>query len=89
MPYLEIIQIRLIKGINDKTVENICKSTIKEHDTISLQLFKNCTISTDTTIHLFHEHKIKNQTPSQLCLLLISMLKEYGMVEHSLWVQKL
>lgn len=88
MMYLEVIHLRLIKGLNDTTIENLCKSAIKEYDHISLHLFKNCTISTDRTIHLYHKDKSKNQTPSHLGLLLVSILKEFGMVEHSLWIQK-
>jgi hypothetical protein len=49
--------------------------------------YSSVMIDTDFSIHLFHDIMKEESTGSQLCLRIASSLKEYGLVNHSIWVE--
>ena len=44
-------------------------------------------IDTDFSIHLFHDSKKMERSGSSLGLCLASALKEFGLVNHSIWIE--
>jgi hypothetical protein len=44
-------------------------------------------IDTDFSIHLFHDSKKVEKSGSPLGLRLASALKEFGLVNHSIWIE--
>ena len=53
-----------------------------------LKLYTRMMIDTDVSIHLFHDsNKVKNRG-SPLGIRLVSALKSFGLVNHTIWIEK-
>jgi hypothetical protein len=90
MNWLEIIELRSGSS-NRKYIERELTCLIEELNTeIEQQIFKvyvHSGIDTDFSIHLVHESHRANINGSSLGLRLVSALKEFGLVNHSVWIE--
>ena len=90
MKWLEIIELRSV-GSNRELLESQLKKLIyeveKEATKQAINVYSRITIDTDFRIHLFHDSKIVGSSKSPLGLRLASALKEYGLVNHSIWIE--
>lgn len=90
MKWLEIIEIRTVDG-NSKLLESQRRKVIeKMDDEIKKQVIKaygRATIDTDFCIHLFHDSEKVEISGSPLGLRLTSALKDFGLVNRSIWVE--
>ncbi|UCH23355.1 MAG: hypothetical protein JSU83_09195 [Deltaproteobacteria bacterium] len=90
MKWLEIIEIRTVDG-NSKLLESQRRKVIeKMDDEIKKQVIKaygRATIDTDFFIHLFHDSEKVEISGSPLGLRLTSALKDFGLVNRSIWVE--
>lgn len=90
MKWLEIIELRS-RSSNSKFIEDNLPSLIKELNKNStrqsIKIYYNANIDFDLSIHLLHDsHNANNK--SHLGLQLVSALKEYGLINHSVWVEQ-
>jgi hypothetical protein len=90
MKWLEIIELRSGPS-NSKFIEDKLSSLIKELNKNSarqsIKIYCNANIDSDLSIHLLHDsHNANNKSP--LSLQLVSALKEYGLINHSVWVER-
>ena len=90
MKWLEIIELRSAGG-NNKLMESQMKKLVNE---VNMSAEKNAVkaycrlmIDTDFSIHLFHDSKKVEKGGSPLGLRLASALKEFGLVNHSIWTE--
>jgi len=90
MKWIEIVELRTVEG-NKQLLKLQLKELIREVDEElqgkRIKIYKRVTIETDFSIHLFHETKRIETCGSELGLRLVSALKDFGMVNHSTWVE--
>ena len=55
----------------------------------TMKYYRRVMINTDFSIHLFHDSNIVENSGSQLGLRLASSLKEWGSVNHYVWIEAL
>ena len=90
MKWLEIIELRsidsnreLLKSQLQKLMNEVDRETKKQ----AIQAYSRVMIDTDFSIHLFHDSKKAENSGSRLGLRLASALKEFGLVNHSIWIE--
>ena len=91
MNWIEIIEIRSA-GSTRKHLETHLQEFIdqveKKTEKQKVILYTRMMIDTDFSIHLFHDSsKVKNRG-SSLGIRLVSALKSYGLVNHTIWIEK-
>lgn len=90
MKWVEVIQIRSI-GKNRKQLEFKLKELIdelgREIKNQMIITYRHVLIDTDFSIHLFHDSKKVENNGSQLGILIVNILKEFGLVNHSVWIE--
>ena len=91
MKWIEIIELRSA-GNTLKQLESHLQEFIdqveKKSEQQTVKLYTRIKIDTDYSIHLFHDSsKVKNRG-SSLGIRLVSALKFYGLVNHTIWIEK-
>lgn len=91
MKWLEIIELRSV-GINRALLESQLQGLVNEvsHRAAlqTIKVYSHVSVETDFGVHLYHDSKEVDFSESPLGLRLASLLKEYGLVNHSVWVEK-
>ena len=91
MKWLEIIELRSV-GSNRTLLESQLQSLINEVSQEATQqkikVYSHITVETDFSIHLYHDSKEADISGSPLGQRLASALKEFGLVNHSVWVER-
>ena len=90
MNWLEIIELRsaggnskLLESQMQKLVNDVYERTENNH----VKAYCRLMIDTDFGIHLFHDSNKVEKSGSPLGLRLASALKEFGLVNHSIWIE--
>lgn len=90
MKWLEIIELRTADS-NRELLESRLRELLNEVDMETKQqtikAYSHTLICTDFSIHLFHESKTVEHFGSGLGLRLASALREFGLVNHSIWLE--
>lgn len=90
MKWLEIIELRSAGG-NHELIESQLNDLIiefnKKNKNRTLKVYCRKIIETDFSIHLLHESKKPEHEGSRLGLHLVSAMKTFGLVNHSVWIQ--
>ena len=90
MTWLEIIEVRSAEG-NNKFLESQMQKLVNEVNggakENAVRAYCRLMIDTDFRIHLFHDSKKVEKSGSSLGLRLASALKEFGLVNHSIWIE--
>ncbi len=89
MKWVEIIELRSIDS-DLESLESKLKKIINEvEDEIKNQAkaYSRVQIDTDFSIHLYHDSKKVENSGSELGLRLASALKDFGLVNHSIWIE--
>ncbi len=60
----------------------------KKNEKHTVKLYTRMMIDTDVSIHLFHDSSKVNSRGSPLGITLVSVLKSYGLVNHTIWIEK-
>jgi len=84
---LEIIHLRQAGGSLQGLLDRVRKSIDLEPNPIEVRVYRHARIETDLAIHLRRETVGGPVGSSALGLRLASVLRDYGMVEHSHWVE--
>ena len=91
MKWIEIIELRSagnarkqlethLQEFLDQVEEKVEKQTVK--------LYTRMMIDTDLSVHLFHDSSTVENRGSSLGIRLASALKSYGLVNHTIWIEK-
>ncbi|MDY7037436.1 MAG: hypothetical protein SV375_14885 [Thermodesulfobacteriota bacterium] len=59
----------------------------KETKNQAINVYTRIAVDTDFKIHLFQDSKTVENSGSRLGLCLASALKEFGLVNHSIWIE--
>jgi hypothetical protein len=86
MNQLEIIHVRLAVGFPDDLVMRIRESISGKSFGARVSLFRHVGVMTDLAVHYAQDVSDSPGRPSPFALRLASDLREYGMVEHSVWI---
>ncbi len=88
MKRLEIIHLRLAAGSSDDLVEDIKRSATGSVQTAEIRIFQHAGVATDLGVHILHDTDGAAPLPSHLGTSIASALKDHGMVEHSVWIER-
>jgi hypothetical protein len=91
MKWLEIIELRSADGNREQLelmLNNLINETALKGENQVTVVYKHVMIDNDFSIHLTHDTMKVERSGSQLGLSIASSLKEYGMVNHSIWVER-
>ena len=90
MKWLEIIKLRSA-GIEDSLVEEFLRSlTTSGEDTERLEIktYRHAALENDLSVHLHWDSEKPEQDGSALGLRLAQAFKEFGLIDHSIWVEE-
>ena len=90
MEWLEIIELRaaaIDRGVIESQLLKLMSDAKREAKEMAIKTFTRAKLSTDFSIHLLHDTQNVENAGSSLGLHLVSMLRAYGLVNHSVWVE--
>ena len=90
MKWLEIIELRSASSTwksMEAEVQSMVLDMNKETSTHSLTAYSRAMIDNDFSIHLIHDSCSVEKNGSSLGFHLVSLLKEFGLVNHSVWIE--
>jgi hypothetical protein len=90
MNSLEIIELRTVDSHQHNSGSNLKKIIEEIHDTANKHLLKIYTryaVESDLSIHILHSSKKIDHTGSPFGIQLAHTLKEFGLVNHSVWIE--
>jgi hypothetical protein len=91
MKWLEIIELRSVdknKKFLEQALKVLMEDLNQEVEQLAIKVFCRVNVDSDFSIHLLHDSKEADVNGSALGLQLVSYLKEYGLINHSVWVEK-
>lgn len=90
MEWLEIIEIRAI-GNNLENLKlqllELINDLRRESELKLVKIYRHETLETDFSIHLYHCSEIPENTCSTICSQLLPALKDFGFVNHNIWIE--
>lgn len=90
MKWLEIIELRSVDSNRERLeskLQELIDQVDKEKKKQRIMAYTRVLIDTDFSIHLFHDSNKVENSGSSLGLRLASALKEFGTINHSIWIQ--
>ncbi len=91
MNWVEIITLRSNENIHESLIQELLKPVDggSESDGLkAMKVYRNAWIDTDVSIHLHWRSTEANQQGSVVGLALAKILREFGLVNHSAWVEE-
>lgn len=88
MKWLEIIELRSVdldKEAVEVQLEKLLNEFANRMEGKGIKSYRRVTVDSDYSIHLFHETEQIEIYGSELGLCLFSALREFGMINHSIW----
>ncbi len=85
MKIVEIIHVRLTAGNPQNLSESIKKSVGPRSTEEVFTIYRRDKLKTDLAVHIHRKGGDEEKGPSQFGLRLASALKDYGLVEHTIW----
>ena len=90
MKWLEVIELRTV-GSNREMLESHLQKLMHQRDeeanTQAIKVYSRVMVASDLSIHLAHDSRNAEPSGSSLGLRLASSLKEFGLVNHSVWIE--
>ncbi len=89
MKWLEVIRLRSA-GKDSRAVDELLLSIGKFNQSglVETKTFRHASLDSDLSIHLHWESEQPDRNGSPLGLHLARALKEFGLIDHSIWVEK-
>ena len=90
MRWLEIIELRTLdcnRGQLESEIQKLIGEMNREAKNRTVKAYLRAVIDTDFGIHLLHDSTEIEYGGSALGLSLASSLKEFGLVNHSIWIE--
>lgn len=83
---LEVIHLRLA-GHDADALPQLIYEVVGRLPEMTVHVFRHSRVETDLLVHLHRESTEVVDTRSELGSRLASMLREHGLVEHSIWIE--
>jgi hypothetical protein len=89
MKWLEVIKLRSA-GRDSEMLKELLLSINKlsQSGLVRMKTYHHATLETDWSVHLLWESERPEQNGSSLGLRLAQALKDFGLIDHSIWVEK-
>ena len=90
MAWLEIIEIRAMgsnREILKSQLQDLINDLSKEAKLKTVKIYRQVLLETDFSIHLFHDSEKPESGCSTICSRLVSSLKDFGFVNHTVWIE--
>ena len=87
MKTLEIIHLRLAGDHSQILADLIRKTAYAESGTVEFRIYRHTKFQTDLVVHLHRNVAEGSSQASDVGIRMASLLRGYGMVEHSVWVE--
>ena len=89
MKWLEIIKLRSA-GKDSELLEEFLLSIDKlgQSGLVEMKTYRHAALETDLSVHLHWESEQPEQNGSTLGLRLAQALKEFGLIDHSIWIEE-
>ena len=89
MKWLEVIKLRSA-GKDSRSMEELLLSIGKFNQAglVETKTFRHASLDSDLSIHLHWESERPERNGSPLGLRLVRALEEFGLIDHSIWVEK-
>lgn len=90
MKWIELIQLRSAgskREILESELQRLIDEVDRKRKTKIIMAYSRVSIDTDFSIHIIHDSKKVENSGSRLGLRLAAALKEFGLVNHSIWME--
>jgi hypothetical protein len=89
MRWLEVIKLRSA-GKGSGSLEEFLApiNRLSQNGLVGIKTYRHASLEMDWNVHLFWESERPEQNGSNLGLHLAQALKEFGLVDHSIWVEE-
>lgn len=87
MNTLEVVHLRLAGDDIDQLAEVVRQAVGDISRSNSVRIYRHARVENDLLIHIHRGETSGDEKASELGLQLASLLRIYGLVEHSVWVQ--
>ncbi len=84
---LEVLHVRLTRPGSAELVEEIRRSAAAQPGLLSLRCYRHASFPTDLAVHLQLDQAASDPQVTELGVRLAAALREYGMVEHTAWLE--
>lgn len=91
MKWIEVIELRSTDSTReqlDAKMYNLIEQIENDEKDQDLKIYTRMLIDTDFSVHLFHDTEVVEKIGSQLGLRIASALRMFGMVNHSIWIER-
>ena len=91
MKWLEIIELRSVdrdRVLNELDPMSLVAGLEPGLRPQEIKVYVHGTVETDMSVNLIYDSESVDTRGSSLGLRLVSMLKEFGLVNHSIWVER-
>jgi hypothetical protein len=90
MKWIEIIRLRALDHLRQTAVMELLRQLKTEMSVadVTFTLYHHATVETDVSIHLAWHSDIPEQDKSDLGAKLAYLLREFGFVDYSVWIEK-
>jgi hypothetical protein len=89
MKWLEVIKLRSAgkdSGLLEEFLLSIAK--FSQSGLIEMKTYRHAVLETDLSVHLHWESERPDQNGSPVGLRLAQAFKEFGLVDHSIWIEE-
>lgn len=87
MRALEVVHLRMaVDGVAD-LVDVIRESVGAQWESMEIRIYRHARLGSDVIVHLHREIADEHAPVSDVGTRLAALLREHGMVEHSVWVE--
>ena len=89
MKWLEVIKLRS-SGKNSATLDGLLMSIgkVAQRGLVEMKTYRHAALATDWSVHLYWKPDRPEQDGTALGLRLAQALKEFGLVDHSVWIEE-
>jgi len=88
MKWLEVIKLRLAAG-GESLLEEFLRPMAEpgQNGLVEMKTYRHAALENDFSLHLHWESENPEQNGSTLGLRLAQALKEFGLIDHSIWIE--
>ena len=90
MHLLEVIELRTARKKQDDLMEyfsTVVEDLSNKNEVDEFRIYSRVESETDFSIHIYYDSKEQSEEGTRLGLRLIDTLKEFGLVNHSIWIE--
>ena len=91
MAWLEIIEIRSVSSnreLLEAQLQDIIKELSRETNLLTVKVYRHAALDTDFSVQIYHNSKKTDTKCSSICTLLLAALKDFGLVNHTVWIEQ-